>query len=138
MTRGNQRDKAREKNLKDQAGSVRPPNIPRAINPPEYGPISPSTSLMHSYDFCSDDFRKAHVTNLQTDDLLPLQKKKNTQSGTEFQKTKEAQAAIMRAKQEAGMAPPQPITDRKLYANRGFCVAAAKQSGEAAGGGKKK
>ncbi|KEF53957.1 uncharacterized protein A1O9_09752 [Exophiala aquamarina CBS 119918] len=47
MTRGNQRDKAREKNLKDQAG----------------------------------------------------QKKKNTQSGTEFAKTKEAQAAIMREKQ---------------------------------------
>jgi len=49
MTRGNQRDKAREKNLKEQAAS----------------------------------------------------KKKNTQSGTEFQKTKEAQAAIMRQKQEA-------------------------------------
>ena len=31
-----------------------------------------------------------------------VQKKKNTQSGTEFQRTKEAQAAIMRQKQEAG------------------------------------
>jgi hypothetical protein len=31
-----------------------------------------------------------------------LQKKKNTLSGTEFQRTKEAQAAIMRQKQEAG------------------------------------
>ena len=50
MTRGNQRDKAREKNLKEQAGS----------------------------------------------------KKKNTQSGTEFAKTKEAQAAIMREKQAKG------------------------------------
>ena len=50
MTRGNQRDKAREKNLKEQAG----------------------------------------------------QKKKNTQSGTEFARTKEDQAAIMRAKQAKG------------------------------------
>jgi len=31
-----------------------------------------------------------------------LQKKKNTLSGTEFQRAKEAQAAIMRQKQEAG------------------------------------
>ncbi|KIW34039.1 uncharacterized protein PV07_00841 [Cladophialophora immunda] len=55
MTRGNQREKAREKNLKDQAG----------------------------------------------------QKKKNTQSGTEFQRTKEAQAAIMREKQaKGGIATP--------------------------------
>ncbi|KAI9715973.1 MAG: hypothetical protein M1812_005607 [Candelaria pacifica] len=51
MARGNQRDKAREKNLKDQSG----------------------------------------------------QKKKNTQSGTEFAKTKEQQAAIMRQKQDEGM-----------------------------------
>ena len=49
MTRGNQREKAREKNLKDSAS-----------------------------------------------------KKKNSQSGTEFQRTKEDQAAIMRAKQAAG------------------------------------
>ncbi|KAL8796736.1 MAG: hypothetical protein Q9182_007313 [Xanthomendoza sp. 2 TL-2023] len=49
MARGNQRDKAREKNQKEAAG----------------------------------------------------QKKKNTQTGTEFARTKEAQAAIMKAKQEA-------------------------------------
>ncbi|KAK5955452.1 hypothetical protein OHC33_003090 [Knufia fluminis] len=47
MTRGNQREKAREKNLKEAAGAA----------------------------------------------------KKNTMSGTEFQRTKEAQAAIMREKQ---------------------------------------
>ncbi|KAJ9642552.1 hypothetical protein H2201_006344 [Coniosporium apollinis] len=52
MARGNQRDKAREKNLKEQAGK----------------------------------------------------KNKNTQSGTEFQRTKEDQAAIMRAKQAAAEA----------------------------------
>jgi len=52
MTRGNQRDKAREKTLKEQGAS----------------------------------------------------KKKNTLSGTEFQRTKEAQAAIMRQKQEAANA----------------------------------
>jgi hypothetical protein len=34
--------------------------------------------------------------------LFDPQKKKNTLSGTEFQRTKEAQAAIMRQKQEAG------------------------------------
>ena len=60
MTRGNQREKAREKNLKEQSGP-----------------------------------------------------KKNTQSGTEFQRTKEAQAAIMREKQ---------------------AKAAEKKAGEAAGG----
>ncbi|EFQ98802.1 hypothetical protein MGYG_01818 [Nannizzia gypsea CBS 118893] len=50
MARGNQRDKAREKNLKEAAS----------------------------------------------------QKKKNEMSGTEFARTKEAQADIMRKKQEAG------------------------------------
>ncbi|KAH7125363.1 hypothetical protein B0J11DRAFT_528245 [Dendryphion nanum] len=52
MARGNQRDKAREKNLKAAAGT----------------------------------------------------KKKNAQTGTEFAKTKEDQAAIMRAKQAAAEA----------------------------------
>ncbi|KAF2204770.1 hypothetical protein GQ43DRAFT_363898 [Delitschia confertaspora ATCC 74209] len=50
MARGNQREKAREKNLKEQSGKA----------------------------------------------------KKNTMSGTEFQKAKEDAAAIMRAKQAAG------------------------------------
>ncbi|EXJ74836.1 uncharacterized protein A1O5_01532 [Cladophialophora psammophila CBS 110553] len=65
MTRGNQREKAREKNIKEQSS----------------------------------------------------QKKKNTQSGTEFQRTKEAQAAIMREKQakaeakktEPGIKPFWPL-----------------------------
>ncbi|KAH0842809.1 hypothetical protein FOPE_08402 [Fonsecaea pedrosoi] len=63
MTRGNQREKAREKNIKEQSG----------------------------------------------------QKKKNTQSGTEFQRTKEAQAAIMREKQAKGghTATFQPIYTRQ-------------------------
>ncbi|KAI9815047.1 MAG: hypothetical protein M1827_002890 [Pycnora praestabilis] len=51
MARGNQRDKAREKNLKDQAGK----------------------------------------------------KPKNEQSGTQYARTKEQQAAIMRQKQDEGM-----------------------------------
>lgn len=55
MARGNQRDKAREKNLKEAAGA----------------------------------------------------KKKNTQTGTEFQRTKEQQAAIMRQKQEEANAKKQ-------------------------------
>lgn len=58
MTRGNQREKAREKNLKEGAGA----------------------------------------------------KKKNNQSGTEFQRTKEAQAAIMREKQaKAEQAKKEPV-----------------------------
>ncbi|OJD11774.1 hypothetical protein AJ78_07519 [Emergomyces pasteurianus Ep9510] len=36
----------------------------------------------------------------KTQKELASQKKKNTQSGTEFARTKEAQAAIMRQKQE--------------------------------------
>ncbi|KAF2840761.1 hypothetical protein M501DRAFT_1056074 [Patellaria atrata CBS 101060] len=60
MARGNQRDKAREKNMKAQAGV----------------------------------------------------KSKNTQSGTEFQRTKEDQAAIMRAKQAAADAKKQSATKK--------------------------
>lgn len=68
MTRGNQREKAREKNLKEQQGA-----------------------------------------------------KKNTQSGTEFQRTKEQQAAIMREKQAKA-------AEKK----------AAEGAGAAGAGGKKK
>lgn len=56
MTRGNQREKAREKNLAKGAG----------------------------------------------------EKKKNTQSGTEFARTKEEQAKIMREKQAKGMSGTSP------------------------------
>jgi len=58
MTRGNQREKAREKNLKDQAGA-----------------------------------------------------KKNTQTGTEFKRTQEAQAAIMREKQAKAQAAKEAVGD---------------------------
>ncbi|KIV86892.1 hypothetical protein PV11_02473 [Exophiala sideris] len=61
MTRGNQRDKAREKNLKEQAGKV-----------------------------CLDNAVPADPG------------KKTTVSGTEFQRTKEQQAEIMRQKQAKG------------------------------------
>jgi heme exporter protein D len=42
------------------------------------------------------------IVNVVVLTVSPIQKKKNTLSGTEFQRTKEAQAAIMRQKQEAG------------------------------------
>ncbi|PGH02123.1 hypothetical protein GX51_04827 [Blastomyces parvus] len=53
----------------------------------------------------------------KTQKELAAQKKKNSQTGTEFARTKEAQAAIMRQKQEA---------------------ANAKKAAEAAAAGKKK
>ncbi|MCJ1310577.1 hypothetical protein MMC25_004242 [Agyrium rufum] len=64
MARGNQRDKAREKNLKDQAGKT-----------------GSERTTMRGKD--SDGFVRMQ------------------QSGTEFARTKEAQAAIMQAKQKA-------------------------------------
>lgn len=80
MTRGNQRDKAREKNLKAQGGEV-------------------SLTAQHFV------FNSAFNFNYQWIRLWLTwlaQKKKNNQSGTEFQRTKEAQAAIMREKQAKG------------------------------------
>ncbi|EEP80776.1 predicted protein [Uncinocarpus reesii 1704] len=44
----------------------------------------------------------------KTQKELASQKKKNTMSGNEFARTKEAQAAIMRAKQEAGVQSNYP------------------------------
>ncbi|KAK2766363.1 hypothetical protein FQN53_006755 [Emmonsiellopsis sp. PD_33] len=47
----------------------------------------------------------AHQTWTELTQPFPaLQKKKNSQSGTEFARTKENQAAIMRAKQDAANA----------------------------------
>ena len=78
MARGNQRDKAREKNQKEAAGQVRYSPLPFSPSP-----LFPSSG---------------NVWFL----TVPLeQKKKNNQSGTEFARTKEAQAAIMREKQAA-------------------------------------
>ncbi|KAH0543818.1 hypothetical protein FGG08_001857 [Glutinoglossum americanum] len=89
MARGNQREKAREKTLKEQA----------------------------------------------------TQKKKNTQSGTEFARTKEQQAAIMREKQAAGRNPPSHHSydnglSRSVLTNPS--LAEAKKATEAASSSKKK
>lgn len=72
MARGNQRDKAREKNQKAQAGIV-------------------SWVL------------RANITSYA---LTLTQKSKNTASGSQQQRDKEAAAEIMRKKQEAGMVLP--------------------------------
>ena len=74
MARGNQREKAREKNLKEQGQQV-----------------------------CISHASSASLLSGLTGCFASSQKKKNTMSGTEFARTKEDQAAIMRQKQEAGM-----------------------------------
>lgn len=71
MARGNQRDKAREKNQKAQAGMVR------------------------KFD--------GHPDLLARTQLIIGQKNKNTASGSEQQRNKDAAAEIMRKKQEAGI-----------------------------------
>lgn len=87
MTRGNQREKAREKNLKDSAASV-----------------SRVMPIAASQTFQSSIFPERNRKNGRFRPLTAqlLQKKKNTQSGTEFARTKEQQAAIMREKQAKG------------------------------------
>lgn len=101
MTRGNQRDKAREKNLKEQAQAVWVPqqstcplHMVRGW-PGKAQEANPTLQWLHSQRHVC--FVKGSVLTLSDP-----QKKKNTLSGTEFQRTKEAQAAIMRQKQEAG------------------------------------
>ncbi|KAK5092886.1 hypothetical protein LTR70_006008 [Exophiala xenobiotica] len=86
MTRGNQREKAREKNLKDAAGSG----------------------------------------------------KKNTLSGTEFQRTKEAQAAIMREKQAKGEYTDLDLPGMKWNGGEADVVCTALEAKAAGGGDPKK
>jgi hypothetical protein len=102
MTRGNQRDKAREKNLKEQSAAVRAPRTSLHTHYTwlEVGREGRRRQTLLSNGppiLCHVCFVKGSVLTLSD-----LQKKKNTLSGTEFQKAKEAQAAIMRQKQEAG------------------------------------
>lgn len=80
MARGNQRDKAREKNLKAQAGLVR-------------------------LIFASLE-RQSSTTPKINDSAL--QKNKNTASGTEQQRNKDSVAEIMRQKQAAGKSKNLP------------------------------
>jgi len=86
MARGNQRDKAREKNQKETAGQVRIP--PPSPSPPPRAALTPLQK------------KKNNVRALAT--LYPAIAHTSQQTGTEFARTKEAQAAIMRAKQDAG------------------------------------
>ncbi|KAJ2965456.1 hypothetical protein NQ176_g10606 [Zarea fungicola] len=88
MARGNQRDKAREANLKKQAGQVCLSHA--AI-------VTPTTG--------SDGQDARHTHHLpDANECLLLQKKANTMSGTEMQRAKESAADIMRAKQAAAEA----------------------------------
>lgn len=50
--------------------------------------------------------------------LWRLQKKGNSQSGTEMQRSKESAAEIMRQKQAAGMVPFHPTSPTESRSNR--------------------
>jgi hypothetical protein len=101
MTRGNQRDKAREKTLKEQAAAVwAPEQFTYPLHmvrgwPGRAQEANPTLKWLAYPVSCV-------LCQGQRADVIYLQKKKNTLSGTEFQRAKEAQAAIMRQKQEAG------------------------------------
>jgi hypothetical protein len=60
------------------------------------------------------------------------------QSGTEFQRTKEAQADIMRAKQAAGAVPICWRTEGRWFANVGAAAAKKAAEGGAEASGTKK
>ena len=120
MARGNQRDKAREKNMKEQ-GSV----------------VSWSGSGLLILQYCVDDKPVAGPTlssyrrrrtrydlsrhqNLQSSLLTRLSTPQ--QSGTEFARTKEQQAAIMRQKQEEGMSEAgRVVGEPMLSCDRSGC-----------------
>ncbi|KAI4199371.1 MAG: hypothetical protein LQ350_004660 [Teloschistes chrysophthalmus] len=93
MARGNQRDKAREKNQKESAGQKKK-NTP-FIRRRHRNHITSYAAIPHDSEFI-------HVCrkNVMGWDSKLIKRRKQ-QSGTEFARTKEAQAAIMRAKQEA-------------------------------------
>ncbi|KAK6210623.1 hypothetical protein LQW54_005972 [Pestalotiopsis sp. IQ-011] len=89
MARGNQRDKAREKNLKAQAGVAgqRTEEIARWHD----------NTLRFRWFVCN-----AAGSGEITDHMMPsLQKNKNTKSGTEMQRNKDSVAEIMKKKQQA-------------------------------------
>jgi hypothetical protein len=85
MARGNQRDKAREANLKKQAGMVSNSCTPWRLA--RY--LTPATHWSRSFalDVCANP---------------PLQKKANTKTGAEMQRDRDALAQKMREKQAAG------------------------------------
>jgi hypothetical protein len=87
MARGNQREKAREKNQK-ALGAQKKKNGVSLIRAP--------ASNRHLQEYLANLFSP----------LSPSQ-----QSGTEFQRTKEEQANIMRAKQAAGIMPHSVLLD---------------------------
>ena len=94
MARGNQRDKAREKNLKEAAGVVSMATS-TTVETVRVLTLSlgrkrrtPYSAFANSLSFLG---RLTSFTNNLTQ-----------QSGTEFQRTKEQQAEIMRKKQEEG------------------------------------
>ncbi|OCT44548.1 hypothetical protein CLCR_06299 [Cladophialophora carrionii] len=61
--------------------------------------ITASQTESSDFSILSPDSSYARLRRLNKQDPRRAGKKKNTQSGTEFQRTKEQQAAIMREKQ---------------------------------------
>jgi len=99
MARGNQREKAREKNLKAAAGQVgvhaRRNRIPHNRLTNGSLSLSRARAEKQKHGMPSSYPRREHPTGEAANH-------RHQQSGTEFARTKEDQAAIMRAKQAAG------------------------------------
>ncbi|KAF2461384.1 hypothetical protein BDY21DRAFT_331957 [Lineolata rhizophorae] len=107
MARGNQREKAREKNLKAQASEKKKNNV-SPIKPSPYGAVIAGFSRLTTPTTAGGRSRRS--SNMFSLSLSQL-------SGTEFARVKEDQAAIMRAKQAAGkccqpapVPPPPPFS----------------------------
>lgn len=101
MARGNQRDKAREKNQKELSAQVGFPA--RAC----LHSVQPSITCTIQLTVPQKKKNNVSVAGSFTQPCLTPLTWSNTprqQTGTEFQRTKEQQAAIMRQKQEEGNA----------------------------------
>lgn len=97
MARGNQRDKAREKNQKEAAATVRSPS-PSSSFPNTHSELITYLPI-HNAEKEKHSTHPPPYTPFVPNAKLFLSEQ---QTGTEFQRTKEQQAAIMRQKQEEG------------------------------------
>ncbi|RYC63061.1 hypothetical protein CHU98_g3148 [Xylaria longipes] len=146
MARGNQREKAREKNLKAQSSQCLTGQVIRAVEFAVYRLYRRSMSYLLELAprllLLSEGWTRssAYRTQLPRTDRCPTDrvKTKNAKTGSEMQRDKEALAALMRQKQEAGKLASlahnikvKRLTDSYLY------IADAKKTAAAGGSGKK-
>lgn len=97
MARGNQRDKAREKNQKELSAQVSFPVPTRMAEPP--------ITWTNQLRFLQKKKNNVSITGSIAQPSITAVARSDPpgqQTGTEFQRTKEQQAAIMRQKQEEG------------------------------------